>query len=388
MVGIVGAVAAGLAVAVVLLALRLHSEGVRRAEAEEERAETTEAVDTMSRTIERIQGALDSHGDGVIVVDAAGDVVFTSREGRRYHGARYADALAEEAVQDVLARARLGEHSTRELPLFGPPQRVLRIHAVPIEIDGEIRGATAFVADVTEARRVEQVRRDFVAAVSHELKTPIGALALLAETMVAAGEPAVMSQLADRIVKEAERLARMVDDLLDLSIIESQEAPRREPVPVNLLVHEALDEVAPQADAGDVPIHLAAIDASSSLVCDRRQVVSAIRNLLENAVKYSEPGEVVDVSVERSDTSLEIVVRDHGVGIPARDMERIFERFYRVDKARSRETGGTGLGLSIVRHVAQAHGGDVAVQSVEGEGSVFRLRFPAPSRSARLSEAS
>jgi two-component system sensor histidine kinase SenX3 len=346
-------------------------------------AAALERYESLARYAARLEGALDSHADGVIVVDRHGDIVFASREGRRYHGARYADALAEDAVQDLLGRACAGETSVRELPLFGPPQRVLRVRAVPVEVAGEVAGAAAFVSDITEARRIEQVRRDFVAAVSHELKTPIGALIVLAETMVASREPQVMTPLADRVVKEADRLGRMIDDLLDLSIIESQESPKREPVPVHLLVHGALDEVEAQADAAGVPIELAPIDAGLELVCDRRQVVSAIRNLLENAVKYSEPGAAVEVSVLRTDDQVVVAVRDHGIGIPKRDLERIFERFYRVDKARSRETGGTGLGLSIVRHVAQAHGGDVSVESVEGEGSVFRLRFPAPVRAAR-----
>jgi two-component system sensor histidine kinase SenX3 len=231
------------------------------------------------------------------------------------------------------------------------------------------------------------VRRDFVANVSHELKTPIGALSLLAETMAVGDDSPVNSQLADRVQREANRLGRIVDDLLDLSLIEAQERPTREPVPVHVVLHEAAERVRGAADAVGIPLNVAPVATDLVVAGDRSQLVSAVTNLLDNAVKYSEPGEPVEVDATVVDGSVCVTVRDHGIGIPSRDLERIFERFYRVDRARSRATGGTGLGLSIVRHVAQAHGGDVTVESIEGEGSTFRLRVPLPS-SKKLSEAS
>ena len=163
-------------------------------------------------------------------------------------------------------------------------------------------------------------------------------------------------------------------------IIEAQEAPDRETVPVAMIIDQALDRARPGADAAGVPLAAAEVPAVLALRCDRRQVVSAVTNLLDNAVKYSEPGARVSVSAAAlADDWIEIAVSDEGIGIPSRDLERIFERFYRVDRARSRATGGTGLGLSIVRHVAQAHGGEVVVESTEGVGSTFRLRVPAQS---------
>jgi two-component system sensor histidine kinase SenX3 len=248
-------------------------------------------------------------------------------------------------------------------------------------------GAVAFVRDVSELRRIESVRRDFVANVSHELKTPIGALSLLAETMAAGNDAPVNPQLADRVQREADRLGRIVDDLLDLSLIEAQERPTREPVPVHLVLHEAAERVRGAADAVGIPLSVAPVATDLDVTGDRSQLVSAVTNLLDNAVKYSELGEPVEVDAAVEDGNVCISVRDHGIGIPSRDLERIFERFYRVDRARSRATGGTGLGLSIVRHVAQAHGGDVTVESVEGEGSTFRLRVPLPS-AKKLPEAS
>jgi two-component system sensor histidine kinase SenX3 len=227
------------------------------------------------------------------------------------------------------------------------------------------------------------VRRDFVANVSHELKTPIGALGLLAETMAASDDLGVMQQLADRVLREADRLARIVDDLLDLSTIEGQEAPTRAPLPVRLLVSESVDFVKAAADAAQVPLRVNPEPPDVEIFCDVRQIRSAVVNMLDNAIKYSSAGDTVEIGAHACDDRVAIIVRDHGIGIPTRDLERIFERFYRVDRARSRDTGGTGLGLSIIRHVAQAHGGEVTVQSREGEGSTFTLYLPSGSNGVR-----
>ena len=336
---------------------------------------------------ESLAGAVAAFEDGVVVVDAKGNEVMRNAAGERFHGARHADALVEDALRTLLAPALRGERAQRELQLFGPPRDVLLVRTAPLWRRNRVIGAVAFVRDVSELRRVESVRRDFVANVSHELKTPIGALSLLAETMAVGEDSPVNSQLADRVQREANRLGRIVDDLLDLSLIEAQERPTREPVPVHVVLHEAAERVRGVADAVGIPLSVAPVATDLVVAGDRSQLVSAVANLLDNAVKYSEPGEPVEVDATVGDGSICISVRDHGIGIPSRDLERIFERFYRVDRARSRATGGTGLGLSIVRHVAQAHGGDVTVESTEGEGSTFRLRVPLPS-SKKLSEAS
>ncbi len=336
---------------------------------------------------ESLAGAVAAFEDGVVVVDAKGNEVMRNAAGERFHGARHAHALVEDALRTLLAPALRGERAQRELQLFGPPREVLLVRTAPLWRRNRVIGAVAFVRDVSELRRVESVRRDFVANVSHELKTPIGALSLLAETMAVGDDSPVNSQLADRVQREANRLGRIVDDLLDLSLIEAQERPIREPVPVHVVLHEAAERVRGAADTVGIPLSVAPVATDLVVAGDRSQLVSAVTNLLDNGVKYSEPGEPVEVDATVADGSLCISVRDHGIGIPARDLERIFERFYRVDRARSRATGGTGLGLSIVRHVAQAHGGDVTVESTEGEGSTFRLRVPLPS-SKKLSEAS
>jgi two-component system sensor histidine kinase SenX3 len=181
-----------------------------------------------------------------------------------------------------------------------------------------------------------------------------------------------MRQLSEQIVHEADRLAQIVDDLLDLSLIEAQ-SPTREVTPVGRLCDEAIERVRGLAHAKRITLQTTNVDRDLVVSCDPRQMCIAISNLLENAVKYSDEGQLVELRTRYDEGNVIIEVRDEGIGIPARELERIFERFYRVDKARSRSTGGTGLGLSIVRHVAEGHGGDVTVESREGEGSTFRL---------------
>ncbi len=320
--------------------------------------------------------ALDESSDAIVVVDRIGREVVRNSVARRFAGARTGEVLAEEAIAELVQEALTGHSSERELQLYGPPRQVLQLRAFPLRRDGEIVGAVAFTRDISESRRVESVRRDFVANVSHELKTPIGALGLLAETMAATDDVVVVQRLADRVVREADRLARIVDDLLDLSTIEAQEAPPRAPMPIRLLVSECVDLVQAAADAAEVPLLVRPEPPDLEIFCDPRQMRSALVNLVDNAIKYSGPSQPIEIGACVADDRIAFVVRDHGIGIPTRDIERIWERFYRVDRARSRDTGGTGLGLAIVRHVAQAHGGEVTVQSREGEGSTFTLHIP------------
>jgi two-component system sensor histidine kinase SenX3 len=232
------------------------------------------------------------------------------------------------------------------------------------------------IDDITETQRIDSIRRDFVANVSHELKTPIGALALLAETLAGESDAGIVQRLSERVRNESFRVSNMVDDLLTLSRIEGNDSPNVDDFGIDLLVRDCVDRVHPVAERRSVIITVGAVDGSLRFVGDRRQIASALSNLLENAVKYSESGAPVDVRVSTSEHEMAIVVQDHGIGIPTSELERIFERFYRVDKARSRETGGSGLGLSIARHVARNHGGDITVVSREGEGSTFALLLP------------
>ena len=323
----------------------------------------------------RLQSALDGIGDAIVVCDADGETVFQNGSAAQMLSGRPADALVAQAVSEVIGEALRGAHPERRLDLISPVRRTLSIRAFPTG-SPEIDGAVAVVEDISERLRLEAVRRDFVANVSHELKTPTGALTLLAETIDGETDPQIVSRLVRRMGGEAERLSHIIDDLLDLSRIEANEAPSGALVPVSDFVTEAVGSLQEVATGLDVAVRLDPVPPDLAVAGDRRDLVSAVANLVDNAIKYSEPGGTVSVTVARDGPRVSIAVADRGVGIPARDMERIFERFYRVDRARSRATGSTGLGLSIVRHVAANHGGSVRVTSVEGEGSTFFLDLP------------
>ncbi|MCU1378083.1 MAG: hypothetical protein JWN29_1066 [Acidimicrobiales bacterium] len=333
-------------------------------------------VDIARSDVARTAHALEVIPEGVVVCDQSGIEVFRNEIAQAFSGARHAEALVERAIQEVLSAALAGSPQRRELDILGPPRRMLVITASPLHDGERSTGALAIIDDVSERRRLEAVRRDFVANISHELKTPVGALGLLAETIAAEDDPAVTRRLAERMTGEAIRVGRIIDDLLALSRIEAEEQPLREPVAVRDLVDEAVERIRSLADANHITIVTDDVGRRHTLRGDRRQLVSALANLLENACKYSDEGSSVRVASTADGTAIEIAVRDDGIGIPTTDLERVFERFYRVDRARSRDTGGTGLGLAIVRHVAGNHQGDVRVESSEGEGSTFTLRLP------------
>ncbi len=358
-----------------------NERGIERAliHIEQGIARATEAMEESSSEAIRLRRALDTLPQGVIVCDENGEDLFRNARADAMMGGRHGDALAAQAVKELLAEAWQRGSAMRVLDLYGPPRRTLNVRTQVIDDGRRTLGVIAVIDDVSERRRLEEIRRDFVANVSHELKTPMGALGLLAETLVAERDQTVASRLAARIHTEAFRVSRVIDDLLDLTRIEAEEAPPREPVLVSLVMAEALERVREAADQRGVKVTLEEPSKPVSVPGDRRQLVSAMYNLLENAVKFSYDGNTVEFGALVKDDLVEVTVVDHGVGIPARDLDRIFERFYRVDQGRSRQTGGTGLGLSIVRHVAANHQGRVEVESREGEGSTFRLILPAQS---------
>ncbi len=387
----------------------------------------SEAVAEASSDAIRLRRSLDTLPQGVVICDESSTVVYRNGRANALMTSRHGDALAAQAVTELLEDAWHEGSAERTLDLYGPPRRTLTVRARLIDDGRRPLGVIAMIDDVSERRRLEEIRRDFVANVSHELKTPMGALGLLAETLVSEPDAEVAQRLASRIHTEAFRVSRIIDDLLDLSRIESEEAPPREPVLVNLVMAEAIERVRATAEQRDISIVLREPDPPVAVLGDRRQLVSAMHALLENAVTYSYDTSTVTVSgVTKTPTNgmidddttgivgipntvggdgstitattgpgeestsapgdgpsllldrplVRLSVTDQGIGIPARDLERIFERFYRVDHGRSRVTGGTGLGLSIVRHVANNHQGWVDVESREGEGSTFTLVLP------------
>lgn len=234
--------------------------------------------------------------------------------------------------------------------------------------------------DVSDVTRVELVRRDFVANVSHELKTPVGALSLLSEAAAeAADDPAAVRRFALKMQAEAQRLTNLVNDLIDLSRLQSDDPLKKATIAsVAHLIDAAVSDVKAVADAKEIELSVK-IQTGLQVACVERQLITAIRNLIVNAVNYSSNQTKVAITAEEVDDLIEIRVTDQGIGIPETDQLRVFERFYRIDPARSRATGGTGLGLSIVKHIATGHGGDVILRSIEGKGSTFTLRLPTPS---------
>ncbi len=415
----------------------------------------SEAVTEAGSDAIRLRRAIEALPQGVVLCDENGKVVYQNAPASALMTSRLGDALAAQAVTELLEEAWHDGIAERTLDLYGPPPRTLNVRALLIDDGRRSLGVMALIDDVSERRRLEMVRRDFVANVSHELKTPMGALGLLAETLVVEPDSEVAKRLANRIHTEAFRVSRIIDDLLDLSRIEAESMPPREPVLVNLVMAEAVERVRAAADQRGIAIVLYEPQPPVAVIGDRRQLVSALHAMLENAVTYSydnstvtvsgtvcrepvqgseadEPGVVISNgatagalahhpaavggagpdsgqvppasalppevpgilgTIDAASTgehslgdereTVRISVADHGIGIPSRDLERIFERFYRVDHGRSRNTGGTGLGLAIVRHVATNHQGRVDVESREGEGSTFTLVLPLqPDRTA------
>ena len=328
--------------------------------------------DDLQMSLARVQAALDALPVGVVVADADARIVARNRASDDGGGDTHNEVLVQAAVQHHLRAAVRGEDRSQTVELYGPPRRVVIVHARPL---GQ-RGAVATIEDVTERSRLDAVRTDFVANISHELKTPIGALAVLAETLIDETDPTVVSRLAGKTVNEAHRVAKIIDDLLELSRIELSGDLVVVPCDVAGLVAGASSRNTYAAQQRGVEVRVGEIPPGLTVNADQGQLASALGNLVDNAVKYSEANGNVTVTAFPDGNGVTFVVVDRGIGIPTHDLDRIFERFYRVDRARSRGTGGTGLGLSIVRHVVGNHGGAVTVESREGEGSTFRLHIP------------
>ena len=319
-----------------------------------------------------VDAILDSLPLGVVVVDVHGHEQFRNSVARDASGARHEAVLIDAVIERLSRFAVSGSAVTEQMELVGPPLRVLVVSAVP----SISTGAVITVEDITERWRLDQVRTDFVANVSHELKTPVGAISVLAETLEGETEDELVKTLVRRMVMESHRMAITIDELLELSRIELGGEMDVAPVDANDVVRDAIERSQPLANKRKVAVKFSPTDGDATIIGDRFQLLSAVGNLVDNAIKYSHDNSDVKVQIVTSDTHVVIEVIDRGVGIPVASIDRIFERFYRVDRARSRDTGGTGLGLSIVRHVATNHGGEVNVKSREGEGSTFSLTLP------------
>ncbi len=294
------------------------------------------------------------------------------------------DQIAEAGLAELVALVRRdGQIRETELiiPRPGAPTRHVTARVAPLGADMVL----ALVEDRTREHQIEAIRRDFVANVSHEVKTPVGAIKLLSEAVVeAADDPEAVQRFAHRMSNESDRLGRLVQQIIELSRLQ-HDTPHLDSgvVEVDAMLDRVIDENATDASAHRITV-VREGDRGLEVEGNTEQVALAVGNLLSNALTYSPDGSSVVIGTVRHDDWVEITVADQGIGIPADELDRIFERFYRVDPARHRSTGGTGLGLSIVKHVAATHGGDVSVWSAQGEGSKFTIRLPLAS--TRLKE--
>lgn len=336
----------------------------------------------------QIEGILQGMAEGVLAVSPDGRLLLINASARQILGMgshvkpghpvgeiiRYPEL--KELIQEALTT---GQPRTRDVTLYVPTERHLRVHATSCRCAPAGSCALLVLHDITDLRHLEQIRREFVANVSHELKTPLTAIRGAVETLL---EGALENRQYSRtfvvsIDEESTRLGRLVEDLLTLAQVESQQAASpREAIPFKSFLETEIARYEPLAKANQVTLICEVASADGAILADRNQLAQAIGNLLDNAIKYNRPSGRVILRASVADRQLKVEVEDTGIGIPSEDLPRIFERFYRVDKARSRETGGTGLGLSIVKHVAEAHGGSVQVESQLNHGSLFTLILP------------
>ncbi len=348
-------------------------------------------VAEMSRDLAVLRAVIDGMAEGVWVTSEDGTVVEHNDalkellfSGTAIVGHKPKEIVPSEELQLAVQRAcKENVSSQLEIQLEGVRPRVISVHVSPLA--RELNGSSAVFFDVTELRRLEKVRKDFVANVSHELRTPVTAIRGYAETLLsgALGDSATATKMVDIIHRQSERLSELVEDLLELSRLESRELQLAER-PVNLAdaAMRASEAVRPKARARNTTVEIS-ISPTLFALCDQRGLEQVVLNLVDNAVKYSPPNGHVWMSAREIDAKeLELIVRDDGPGIEARHLPRIFERFYRVDKGRSRDMGGTGLGLSIVKHLVNAMKGEVRVESTPGQGSTFFVTVPKASAEA------
>jgi len=334
---------------------------------------------------------LDAMVEGVIATDGHDHIILINERARALFGLGKARAerrpllevIRNVDLHDVLGESRIAPVGTvvsREIKLAEPLERVLQVHAVPLRFTGEARGVVMVLHDITELRRLEQVRTEFVANVSHELRTPLTAIHGYLETLLdgALEEPENARKFLEIVFRHTERLGRLTDDLTDLSNIElGRISLRLEPTAISDVADSVLAIIAPRAVAGQVSVEAKLPAGLPEVVVDRDRLAQILINLVDNAVKYTPKGGHVRVEGRVAERGMvEVTVRDTGVGIPKADLPRLTERFYRVDKARSRDLGGTGLGLAIVKHLVLAHGGELDIDSELWKGTTVRFTLP------------
>lgn len=342
------------------------------------------AADVVSPSVpDGVDQVIDALESGGIVLDPSNNVIKSS-PGALALGLVWNNALVHPQLLAIVDDVRrYGDPIVRELELprgrLGEANIYLLVRVARLGA----RYVLLLAEDRTESVKLDAVRRDFIANISHELKTPIGAVGLLAEALQAAAkEPEQVKRFAKRLTKESDRLARITQEIIELSRLQAADAlARPETVEIDHVIAAAIDQNRVAAEARGVTMASGG-DAGAEVFGDDALLIVAVHNLINNAIIYSPKGSRVGIGVSNSDGIVEIAVTDQGIGIAADEQDRVFERFYRIDPARSRHTGGSGLGLSIVKHVAQNHGGDVRLWSQPGYGSTFTIRLPEASHVA------
>ena len=381
-----GALASVLGFVVALLSESDAARAVNRAEeaAEARQRETTEERDGALQEVRTLVSAIEAIDQGIWITDAEG-VVLRHNEALRnilgtdqeLVGQRPLFLLRRTELHDAVLRAcREGVASKVEVSMDAPRSKTLEVYVAPLA--GASGGSAAVFRDVTERKRLERVRQDFVANVSHELRTPIAAILGYAETLRsgALSDSRHAPQMVEIIHRQSERLGELVSDLLELSRLDAGERPlSAASVSLEMVARQAIEAMEPLAAGKRVSIQLR-IPPDLTARADRKALEQVLLNLLDNAIKYTPEGGTVELSGERVGDRAHLSVRDTGLGIEARHLPRLFERFYRVDRGRSREMGGTGLGLSIVRHLVHGMEGEVRVASQLGVGSTFTVVLP------------
>jgi len=336
------------------------------------------AVDVVSSAVpDGVDQVLDAIESAGVVLDHSNNVVKAS-PGAMAFGIVYNGALVHPEIVKLIDKVRRrGEPIAEELHLARGPFGEASIYLFVRVARLGARYILLLADDRTESYRLDEVRRDFIANISHELKTPIGAVSLLAEALTeAAKDPVQVKKFAKRLTKESERLTRITKEIIQLSRLQAADAiSKPELVDIDDVVAQAIDQNQVAAESSRIKL-VSGGDAGAEVYGDEPLLAVALHNLVANAIQYSPKGSRIGVGVTNSDGVVEIAVTDQGIGIPEDERDRVFERFYRIDPARSRHTGGSGLGLSIVKHVVQNHGGDVRVWSQPGNGSTFTIRLP------------
>ncbi len=345
------------------------------------------AVDVVSSAVpdgvDQVIEALESAG---VVIDPSNNVVKAS-PGALAFGLVWNQQLVHPELTKLVDQVRRnGDPVTEELTLSRGPFGDANIYLFVRVARLGARYILLLAEDRTESYRLEEVRRDFVANISHELKTPIGAVSLLAEALVhASDDPEQVRRFAKRLTKESERLARITQEIIELSRLQATDAlTKADLIDIDHVVAVAIDQNRVVAEGHKVQLASGG-DAGAEVYGDETLLVTALHNLISNAIQYSPTGSRVGIGVSQHEGIVEIAVTDQGVGIPEDELDRVFERFFRSDPARSRNTGGSGLGLSIVKHVIQNHGGDIRVWSQPGSGSTFTIRLPEASHATATS---